>query len=83
MEITHMAYSIIPTKLIAASTAILLLAGCAPQLYAPPQYTQAQLQQDNAQCDFEANKATASEQSNWMNYVIVKQSCLKARGYHE
>ena len=78
-----MAKFIISSKLIAASAAIVMLAGCQPQLYGPPQYTQAQLQQDDSQCAFEAEKSTATEESNWYNYVLVKQACLKARGYHE
>lgn len=63
---------------------LLLLSGCGAGGYAKPGVTQEEFERDLAQCEYEAELATAGirsglEQGQVFNRLVVK--CMFARGY--
>ena len=65
-------------KLLAAMAAGLMVVGCMPSTVSRPNTTNAELQQDFRECEYEGQKASPA------NYLLAQQvarQCLKVRGY--
>jgi hypothetical protein len=72
-------------RLITVATAALAVAGCGPTMqYAKPGATAADLERNQAQCNYEAEAATAAivdpAQRGWQSGGLIA-SCMKARGW--
>jgi hypothetical protein len=65
---------------------IFLLSGCVAMTWRHPERTEAQMQQDMRECEYEAIKATAaiinSFEAGWMKGDIQRK-CMEVRGYRQ
>lgn len=63
--------------------AVIGLAGCAPAHWTKPGGTVAQFERDKAECLYEGNKATASDQNMFAGLMAndLASQCLQLRGY--
>ena len=70
-----------------AVTCIVAMGGCVPKTYlTKPGYTEAQFQQDLAQCEYEARSATVNTQGAIyaaFEMAQLQKLCMKGKGYVE
>lgn len=65
--------------------AVVLLTGCgSPGKWVHPSGNQSRVEQDSAECEYEAQKATGNSETGFSRGVRraqIEDSCMKVRGY--